>query len=319
MLFILVLMMLASGSSRDRTPNTVTSARAELGAFLRSRRERLSPERVGLPGGGRRRTPGLRREEVAMLASIGVTWYTWLEQGRDITPSSQVLDALARALLLDPDESAHLHLLATGSIPGEAGDPAGCGVVTAEHLDLLARWDGIPACIQTAKFDILASNATYRFLIGDIDDGPLEDRSCLVHAFLDPAWIAAYDDWEATTGRMVGRLRAAMPAHLDDPAWTGLVDRMRADSERFDSLWRRHDLTREGVHDQLFHLPSVGDVTVRFTRLWLDTAASVHMTVLTPVGPEDARRLADLTARTADEPRVTVRPALSRRLEDEAA
>ena len=83
-----------------------------------------------------------------------------------------MLDALARALLLDPDESAHLHLLATGSIPGEAGDPAGCGVVTAEHLDLLARWDGIPACIQTAKFDILASNATYRFLIGDIDDGP---------------------------------------------------------------------------------------------------------------------------------------------------
>jgi transcriptional regulator with XRE-family HTH domain len=316
MLVILVLMMLSSGTTRS--PAAEASRRAELGAFLRSRRECLTPERVGLPGGGRRRTPGLRREEVAMLASIGVTWYTWLEQGRDITPSAQVLDALARALLLDPDESAHLHLLATGAVPADAGEPAGCGVVTAEHLDLLARWDGVPACIQSAKFDILASNATYRFLINDIDDGPIADRSCLVRAFLDPDWIAAYDDWEATTARMVARLRAVMPSHLDDPAWTGLVERLRESSQRFEDLWQRHDLTREGVHDQLLHLPSVGSVTVRFTRLWLDTAASVHMTVLTPVGPEDACRLAELTSRTAAEPKVTVRPALARRLGDPA-
>jgi transcriptional regulator with XRE-family HTH domain len=299
----------SSASSRAASP-----ARRELGSFLRSRRERLTPERVGLPPGGRRRTPGLRREEVAMLSGIGVTWYTWLEQGRDITPSAQVLDALGRALLLDPDEHAHLHLLATGARPETAGSPAGCGVVTAEHLALLARLDGVPACIQTAKFDILAANATYRFLITDVDEGPLADRNCMVRAFLDPVWAAAYDDWEATTARMVARLRAAMPSHLDDPAWTGLVDRMREGSQRFDDLWRRHDLTRDGAHDQLFHSPRVGDVTVRFTRLWLDTAASVHLSVMQPAGGEDARRLADLAARCADEPRVTVRPGLAERL-----
>lgn len=340
MLFILVLMVLssrpASGAASDSAaaPSALStsasgssastssaSARAELASFLRSRRERLTPDRVGLPPGGRRRTPGLRREEVAMLSGIGVTWYTWLEQGRDITPSTQVLDALARALLLDPDERAHLHLLATGTRPDDAGEPAGCSVVAADHLALLARFDGVPACIQTAKFDILAANATYRFLITDIDEGPIEDRSCMIRAFLDPVWRRAYDDWEATTTRMVARLRAAMPSHLDDSAWTGLVDRMRTSSERFDELWQRHDLARSGVHDQLFHLPRVGDVTVRFTRLWLDEAASVHLNVLQPAGAEDARRLAALTehpdVRAACDgavPRVTMRPALAARL-----
>lgn len=318
--YILVLMVLASVPSADPSPapsSTPTgAARAELAGFLRSRRERLSPQRVGLPPGGRRRTPGLRREEVAMLSGVGVTWYTWLEQGRDITPSTQVLDAVARALLLDPDEHDHLHLLATGTRPENAGNPAGCGVVTAEHLGLLARLDGIPACIQTAKFDILAANATYRFLITDVDEGPLEDRNCLVRAFLDPAWAAAYDDWEATTARMAARLRAAMPSHMGDPAWSGLVERMRKGSERFEDLWRRHDLAREGTHDQLFHLPRVGDVTVRFTRLWLDTAANVHLNLLQPAGDEDARRLEDLAAQTADAPRVSVRPALVERLEE---
>ncbi|MCG7310946.1 helix-turn-helix transcriptional regulator [Brachybacterium sp. ACRRE] len=305
----------SSGSGASASASASASARAELAGFLRSRRERLTPDRVGLPPGGRRRTPGLRREEVAMLSGIGVTWYTWLEQGRDITPSTQVLDALARALLLDPDERAHLHLLATGSRPDDAGDPAGCSVVTADHVELLARFEGVPACIQTAKFDILAANATYRFLITDIDEGPLEDRSCMVRAFLDPVWRSAYDDWEATTARMVARLRAAMPSHLDDPSWTGLVERMRTSSERFDELWQRHDLTRNGARDQVFHLPRAGDVTVRFTRLHLDEAASVHLNVLQPVGEEDARRLAALAP--ASVPRVTMRPTLAERLGEE--
>ncbi|UQN29637.1 helix-turn-helix transcriptional regulator [Brachybacterium kimchii] len=305
----------ASSPSSASGASASASARAELAGFLRSRRERLTPDRVGLPPGGRRRTPGLRREEVAMLSGIGVTWYTWLEQGRDITPSVQVLDALARALLLDPDERAHLHLLATGSRPDDAGDPAGCSIVTADHVELLSRFEGVPACIQTAKFDILAANATYRFLITDIDEGPLEDRSCMVRAFLDPVWRSAYDDWEATTARMVARLRAAMPSHLDDPSWTGLVERMRTSSERFDELWQRHDLTREGARDQVFHLPRAGDVTVRFTRLLLDEAASVHLNVLQPVGEEDARRLASLAPAAA--PHVTMRPSLAERLGEE--
>ncbi|PWH07934.1 XRE family transcriptional regulator [Brachybacterium endophyticum] len=293
---------------------TSAAARSELGSFLRSRREGLTPGRVGLPPGGRRRTPGLRREEVALLAGVGVTWYTWLEQGRDISPSAQVLDAVSRALLMDPDERAHVHQLATGARPEDAGEAMGCGAVTSEHLDLLERLDGIPACIQTAKFDILASNATYRFLIDDVDEGPTEDRNCLVRAFLHPAWKDAYDDWEATTARMVARLRSAMPAHLDDPAWTGLVERMRGASSRFEDLWQRHELTRDETHDQLFHLPRVGDVTVRFTLLWLDTAANVHLTLLHPVGRRDAERLRELSSSTAHAPRVTVRPALARRL-----
>ncbi len=289
-------------------------SRRELSAFLRSRRERLSPERVGLPAGGRRRTPGLRREEVAQLAGVGVTWYTWLEQGRDISPSGQVLDAIARALLMDPDERDHLWLLVTGIRPSDAATASGCAIVTTDHLALLEGMGSVPTCIQTAKFDILASNAPYRFLISDLDDGPVEDRNCMVRAFLDPAWAAAYDDWEATTARMVARLRAALPAHLDDPSWTALIDRMRTSSARFEELLREHELTTNGTAEQLFHLARVGDVTVRFTRLWLDTAASVHLNVLQPASAADARRLARLAELVAEAPRVTARPRLAARL-----
>lgn len=296
------------------------SARAELGAFLRSRRERLSPQGLGLPAGGRRRTPGLRREEVAMLAGVGVTWYTWLEQGREINPSPEVLDAVCRALRLDPDERNHVWLLAAARPAPGAADESACGVVTEDHLALLEHLLPLPACIQTAKFDILASNSSYRFLIDDFDTGPVEDRNCLIRAFLDPAWAAAYRDYPRVTSRMVARLRASMAAHLDDPAWTGLVARMRRESALFSELWDRHELTHEAAYRTDLRSPRAGDVSVRLTRLWIEAGSTVRITVMRPIGAADMRAFERLAAAVQGEPLVTARPALHALLaEDRAA
>ncbi len=266
---------------------------------------------MGLPGGGRRRTPGLRREEVALLAGVGVSWYTWLEQGRDIAPSEQVLEAIARVLLLEPDERDHLWLLAKGHRSAAVAPDATCQVITSDHLTLLSMLLPTPACIQTANFDILAANAGYRFLIDDLDQNPPAERNCLVRAFLDPRWRAAYVEYEEVTARMVARLRAALPQHLDDPSWTGLVDRMRAASTHFDELWRRHDLALTGTPVTVFDLRRVGRVTVRFTRLWLEGHATVHLNVLQPAGEADAAAFRRILAALPDQPAVTARPAVT--------
>ncbi|WP_344789954.1 helix-turn-helix transcriptional regulator [Gryllotalpicola daejeonensis] len=293
-------------------PGQKTAARNELGSFLRSRRERITPDQVGLPAGGRRRTPGLRREEVAMLAGVGVTWYTWLEQGRDISPSPGVLDAIARALRLDSDEREHLWLLAVGRGAGEP-DPSG-GVVTEGHLALLAGLMPTPACIQTDKFDILASNASYRFLIDDLDKGSVADRNCMVRAFLDPVWAAAYPDYEEATARMVARLRSALPRHLDDPSWTALVERMRTESPRFRKLWQQREVVTSTAPQQVFRSRRVGTVRVHFIRLWLENTPSVRLISMQPVTAADARRLARLAELVADEPVVTTRPSVAAQL-----
>src|SRR6478736_3610635 len=136
--------------------------RSELAAFLRSRRERISPEDVGLPPGTRRRTAGLRREEVAQLAGVGVTWYTWLEQGRPINASVQVLDAVARVLQLDTTEREHLYRLAGIPFVREPGSDE--EVVGKEVLGILHSLDPLPAVVFNSRYDVQASNETYRAL-----------------------------------------------------------------------------------------------------------------------------------------------------------
>src|SRR5690348_8325141 len=160
------------GASETSGADSTASRRQELADFLRSRRERIAPEQVGLPPGGRRRTPGLRREEVAQLAGVGVTWYTWLEQGRDIRVSEQVLDAVGRTLLLDQHEVRHLHTLGGTSRPNLALE---CAAVSPRSLAILAQLSPFPAAVQNTRFDVLAYNRTYARMVADLDALALED------------------------------------------------------------------------------------------------------------------------------------------------
>jgi transcriptional regulator with XRE-family HTH domain len=265
--------------------------RRELAAFLRSRRERISPEQVGIAPGSRRRTPGLRREEVAQLAGVGVTWYTWLEQGRPINVSEQVLDAIARTLMLDPYERTHLFTLAGERVRTVEHE---CRALPPKIESILAKLEPFPACAQNARYDILAFNATYGRLVVDLTTMPFEDRNTLWLAFTDRRWREAMVDWEDATARMVAQYRAAMADHIAEPAWKALVRRLQHASPAFRDLWTRHDvLPVENRTKQLLNR-EVGLLRLDYTNLWFDQHRQTRLVTYVPHDAETQERLVRL-------------------------
>jgi transcriptional regulator with XRE-family HTH domain len=280
------------------TPRTMITdpddmRRRELSAFLRSRRERLTPLQAGLPANGRRRTPGLRREEVAQLAGVGVTWYTWLEQGRDIKVSTQVLDAISRTLMLDGDERAHLYTLA-GS--GEVPIGSDCAELTPAVRTMLDQFVPFPACVQTGKYDLLAWNRAYTHLINDIDALPPENRNCMWLVFTDPAWRRAITDWDETARRMTAQFRAQMAEHVAEPAWKAHLRRLRAASPEFADLWDQHEVSAITTKAKKIRNPYVGMLRFEAVSTWLNPRPGVRMLVYTPSDAETLRRMEKLVA-----------------------
>jgi hypothetical protein len=268
-------------AEHPRPPHAVLAAsrRQELADFLRSRRERITPEQVGLPSGGRRRTPGLRREEVALLAGLGVTWYTWLEQGRDIRVSPQVLEAVARTLQLDRHERSHLFTLADLPL---APDPHECNVVTPALRMVLAQLDPFPACVVTARYDVLAYNRAYVAVSGDLDSLPVEERNNLWLAFASADRRALIVDWEEAARRIVGMYRNAMADHVGEPAWANLVHRLEQISPDFREMWHRHDVEApENLVKRLLH-PQAGLLTFTYNSLWLAPRFGARLMTYTP-------------------------------------
>lgn len=233
--------------------------RQELGAFLRSRRARIRPADVGLRTGTRRRTPGLRREEIAQLAGMSVDYYIRLEQGRGPRPSRQILTALARALRLTDDERAHLFDLAGERPEPLSGPPQ---EVPAGILHLLERLDDTPAYVLDAKYDVLAWNDMAAALI--IDFSALEPRNPLRWLFLGPDPRLTDENGEYGTFAQLGvaDLRTAFGRYPHDPGMTSLVDELSAGSERFRRLWDLHHVeVRRGSSKWMRH-PVVGALEV---------------------------------------------------------
>ncbi len=267
--------------------------RDELASFLRSRRERISPEQVGLPVAGRRRTPGLRREEVAQLAGVGVTWYTWLEQGRDIHASEQVLAAIAATLRLDPYERVHLFTLAGLPEPPIEKD---CKAVNETILVMLRQLEPIPASVTNARFDILARNRTYDRMVGGLDQLPFEDRNSMVQAFTSPSWRARMVDWDDNAPRIVAQFRAAMAQHVAEPAWKCLVRRLLQESPEFERMWRQHEV-RAPENFRKRHLsPEVGMLCFDYTQLWFGQRSEIKLTTYSPADEETWEKLRALQA-----------------------
>ncbi|MFC1429594.1 helix-turn-helix transcriptional regulator [Streptacidiphilus sp. N1-3] len=267
--------------------------RRELAGFLRSRRERISPEQVGLPALGRRRTPGLRREEVAQLAAVGVTWYTWLEQARDIQVSTQVLDAIARGLLLDPNERQHLFILAGAPDPAP---PALCPTITPSVQAVMEQLEPLPCVAVNSRYDVLAYNRTYGRMIGDLDAVAPEDRNLLLLCFTHPDWKRALVDYEAATSMMVAKFRAAMADHIAEPAWKALLKRLTLASPEFEAKWRQHEVRTSGSGDKRFLSPEVGLLHFDFTTLWLGPRESTRLISYTPADEETRERVERLHA-----------------------
>ncbi|MER5864466.1 helix-turn-helix transcriptional regulator [Kitasatospora sp. NPDC002040] len=272
---------------------TTATRRTQLAAFLRSRRERISPEQVGLPAVGRRRTPGLRREEVAQLSAVGVTWYTWLEQGRDIQVSAQVLDAVARALQLDPTERSHLFVLAGAEDPVARAD---CPTVTPAVRLLLDRMTPYPAAVLNSRYDVLAFNHAYTWLAGDLEELPYEDRNLMWLAFTGGTFGRRLVDRETDRQGMVARFRAVMADHGAEPAWKTLLHRLRTASPEFEEIWQRHEVAEPGNGVKRFLVPGAGLIGFEYTSLWLGPRPSTRLVTYTPRDEESRELLLRLEA-----------------------
>ncbi|MEW1656718.1 MULTISPECIES: helix-turn-helix transcriptional regulator [unclassified Streptomyces] len=268
--------------------------RQELAAFLRSRRERIGPAEVGLPTGPRRRTPGLRREEVAQLAFISTEYYTRLEQARGPRPSREVLAGLARALRLSYAERDHLHHLA-GAPPGPPPGPS--RVVRQSILDLLERLPQAAAIVLSATFEVIAWNPLAAALMEDFSALSPRDRNLVRRAFLGPRpqgrRLYGVSDVEAFARTSARRLRATAARYPDDPEVTRLVHELRSGSEEFARLWDSHEVCAEPALCKTFRHPMVGPVTVNCDTLDItDRDQRVVIYTATPGSPsEEALRL----------------------------
>jgi transcriptional regulator with XRE-family HTH domain len=274
--------------------NDLVAAENLLGAYLRDRRARLDPASFGLPA-ERRRTPGLRREEVAQRANISSTWYTWLEQGRGGAPSADVLDRISRALMLTEIEREHLFLLGLGRPPG-ARYRRNQGV-TPRLQRVLDALDPSPALIRTATWDVLAWNRAATVMLVDYGSLPPEQRNMLRFLFLDPRARAAHYDWESVARIVLGafRLEAARAGAAADVE--PLVEELCERSPEFRTLWRESDLpVAHGDLDAVKRIrhPVFGPLAFEYSTFAVDGRTDLSLLVYNPATPADARCIASL-------------------------
>jgi len=250
-----------------------------LGEFIRSRRERTTPEMVGMAPGLRRRTPGLRREEIALLSGIGITWYTWLEQGRSINVSAQVLQSVARVLSLDAAERAHLFALAELPDPEQ---PAPLAQVSSGVQTMVDQLAPLPAAVIGPRWEILASNRAHLGLFGDYTALPLVCRNSVWMCFMDPFWHTLLPHRAEFARRIVAKMRTAMAEYVGDPGWAALLDLMQTHSPEFRELWSRHEVAPMETCYKRYEHPQAGTLNVEVNHLWLSDQRNARLMVQTP-------------------------------------
>ncbi|MGW1838500.1 helix-turn-helix transcriptional regulator [Streptomyces sp. NPDC002067] len=250
--------------------------RAELREFLRSRRGRVSPADVGMPDGGRRRTPGLRREEVAVLAGVGVSWYTWLEQGRDIKVSEQVLDAVAGALLLDAAEHAHLYRLAGLTPPQPPSRPS--VPPSPEVRRLLDAWSPRPGYVRDRHWNFTAVNDAARKVFGYREN----DHNCLVSFFTNARYRVLHRNWDEAAPEVAAAFRADAARYPDDPEFGRIAADLAAVSPEFAGLWARHDAAEHTRAVKAVDHPEAGTLVFDATLLPLPEHPGHHLILHNP-------------------------------------
>ena len=248
----------------------------ELAEFLRNRRARLSPEQVGLSKGTRRRTPGLRREEVALLAGISPEWYTWLEQGRDINVSIQLLESLARVLQLDANEREHLFLIALRQpAPVETfSAPA----ISQTLLHFLNQLGTSPACVMDARLNVLAWNAAHHLVFGNYENVSERDRNLIWRVFTSPLLPQTSAEWQELARVCLAQFRAGYGRFINDPWWAKEIAELNRISPAFRELWARHDVHNVSEERKTMHHPLAGELA--FDILWLQTVDSGDLRLL---------------------------------------
>ena len=277
------------------TASDIAARRRQAGAFLRSRRARLTPSEVGLPNGFRRRTPGLRREEVALRAGVGATRYTWLEQGRDVRPSVEVLSAVADALLLDAAERRHLFVL--NDRPPPEPRPTGPERVEEPLLRMLESLSRQPAYVLGRRWDVLAWNRAAEVLFGDYGKLAGDQRNIMHILFADKAHRKLLIDWHEVAATVLAMFRAESARYIGDPDFERLIGGLLRASPEFRELWSRQDVIRSlSSHKRIRH-PVAGRMTFEYTTFAVTGSADMKLVVYTPLaGDETPEKLDALLA-----------------------
>jgi transcriptional regulator with XRE-family HTH domain len=274
------------------------SEQTELGRFLRARRALIGPDEVGLPFGGRRRTPGLRREELAALAGVSIDYYTRLERGKETHPSPAVLDSLATALRLEDEEQAFLRELAARAARRQPGSrPVPSRAVRPSLRLLLESVRPCPAYIYSRTNDLLAANPGGLRLHHGIADWPLRQRNTIRYTFLHPVARSLWTDWEQKAKACVAHLRAVAGSDPDAPDLAALVGELMIKSPDFARLWERYEVRTVGDGQKTFRHPLVGTLTLTHEVMQINRTGSQRLTVYMaePGTPDhDAMALLDL-------------------------
>lgn len=264
---------------------------ARFGTYLKDRRTRLDPAALGFAA-GRRRTPGLRREEVAQRANISPTWYTWLEQGRGGAPSADVLDRISRALMLTEAEREHLFLLGLGRPPeARYRRNEGASPRLQRVLDALLP---CPALIRTATWDVVAWNRAASVLLTDYDAAPPEDRNALRLMFLDPQARARHYDWDAIARFVVSAFRVDAARAGAAAEVAPLVDELCRRSPEFAAMWRENEVLPHVEAVKRMRHPQLGTIAFEHSVFAVDGRLDLSMLVYNPVSAADAAKIAAL-------------------------
>jgi transcriptional regulator with XRE-family HTH domain len=267
-----------------------------LGTYLRDRRTKLDPVALGFPV-TRRRTPGLRREEVAQRANVSATWYTWLEQGRGGAPSAEVLDRIARALMLTDVEREHLFFIALGRPPEVRYQAA--GDVSPRLQRILDALEFSPAFVKNSTWDIVAWNNAASAVLADYAQFTPRQRNILRLMFCDPRVRAAQFDWESTARFVVAAFRADVARAGASQNIQALVDELCRVSPEFDIMWRDNDVRAHGEGTKQLRKPGVGLISMEYSAFAVDGRPDLSLVIYNPATPADAERVRTLVkART---------------------
>ncbi|WP_164773353.1 helix-turn-helix transcriptional regulator [Mesorhizobium sp. M7A.F.Ca.CA.004.07.1.1] len=264
-----------------------SNSAGSLAAFLKDRRTRLDPASFGFSG--RRRTPGLRREEVAQRANISPTWYTWLEQGRGGAPSADVLNRIAKGLLLTEAEREHLFMLGLGRPPEVRY--TGAEGVSPRLQRLIDTLDASPAIVRTATWDVVAWNRAARVVLTDYSALPEGERNILRFMFLSPHIRARQHDWQNLARFVVGSFRADAARAGAVSEVRELVDELCSASPEFAALWRANDVLSHGDGTKRLKHPELGDIELEYSGFAVDGRPDLSLTVYNPVDSAVADRI----------------------------
>lgn len=267
----------------------------ELGDFLKTRRAKILPSQVGLPPAARRRTPGLRREEVAQLAGIGLTWYTWLEQGRPIQVSTQVIESLSRVLLLGREERIHLCLLAKQPLPSDIPGYQGTVSPALQHvLDSLVL---CPSLVTDQRWNVIAWNKAACLMFGDFTKMNIRERNIVWAMFTDHKYKQLIIDWSQYAKRLLGRFRATFGRYIEDPWLAQFIEDLKMQSPEFNSWWPLHEIESNSEKYKQLNHPAAGILDFEVSNFDVSDNSGLKMIVHTPLaGTDTAAKMKSLSA-----------------------